>query len=55
MTALLKKLKSLWLAITHSEKEAIQFSRGLTIRSTKDCGKPATPVLRLVKTTSASR
>lgn len=55
MTSLLEKLKTLWLVLVHSEKEDIQFSRGLTIRSTKASGKPAAPILRLVKTTNVSR
>lgn len=38
MTPLVKKLKALWLAMTHCEGEDIRFSRGLTIRSRKTRG-----------------
>ncbi len=54
MTSLLKKLKALWLTTVPTPTEDIQFSRGLTIRSTKVGGKPTAPVLRLVKS-DASR
>lgn len=34
MTPLMKKLKALWLAVAGHEAGDVQFSRGLTVRST---------------------
>jgi len=53
MTALLKKLKALWLAATPGEDADVVFSRGLTIRSHK-VRRNARPALWLVKTSDAS-
>lgn len=53
MTALLKKLKALWLAATPVEGTDVVFSRGLTIRSHK-VRRNTRPALCLVKTPGAS-